>query len=320
MHGKGSIPSVVAFVDSLAAVEAIVTDETDGFFEQIQQTDIEIQMKRSTPFPDRGAAIRAYKSFLKTQVSNWTFQEKDSLFQIFVRVKELCDKVSPRLFPGDIRLVKIKTGAYGAHVYYTRGKHIMIPENVLAEGNFQQQLPVMLHEVFHVVSRYNTTLQRELYGYIGFKPLTFPAVWDSPVESLVLTNPDGVTRKYAIQVFDKRDTFLAIPVIKSKFSGFRQDVTSFFDYLSFDLYEVKCNGEGCRIVAKPKGTTTIPPSCTPEFFRKIKDNTQYIIHPDEILADNFMLAVQAKNSGDFSKFSVDGKALIEKILQRLGAE
>ncbi len=319
-HDRSGVPSVVDFLDSIEASQVIVTDEKDGFFEQIQQTDIEIQMKRTTPFPDREAAVRAYKSFLKTQVSNWTFEEKDSLFQIFTLVKSLCDRVNPRLFPAQIQLVKIKTGAYGAHVYFTRSKQIMIPENVLTGGNYQKQIPVMLHEVFHIISRYNVALQKDLYALIGFYPLPFEAKWDSPVESLSLTNPDGVSRKYAIQVPDKRDTFLAIPVIKSKFSAYRQDVPSFFDYLSFDLYEVLCNDVACRIVAKPKGTTTIPPSCTPEFFRKIKDNTQYIIHPDEILADNFMLALQSKESGDFSKFSEEGKALIEKILKRLETE
>jgi hypothetical protein len=50
------------------------------------------------------------------------------------------------------------------------------------------------------------------------------------------------------------------------------------------------------------------------FFTKIKDNTQYIIHPDEIMADNFMFAVLAFSNDDYNRFSGTGKVLIKELL------
>jgi hypothetical protein len=61
------------------------------------------------------------------------------------------------------------------------------------------------------------------------------------------------------------------------------------------------------------GKTTLPVTTTPVFFTKIKDNTRYIIHPEEIIADNFMLAVLAKDKKDYKKFSTEGKKLIESL-------
>lgn len=317
---SATIPALVTFTDSLAASKAIQIDDVDGFFNEVQQTDIEIQMKRTVPFPDRSSAVRAYRSFLGSQVSEWTVQEKDSMLQVFQKVKKLCDAVSPRLFPAGISLIKMKTGTYGRDVYFTRGKHILIPENIFEQVNMERQLPVMLHEVFHIVSRYNKSLRHDLYKMIGFVPMPHPVKYDETLAGKVLTNPDGVSRDYGIILYDFKDTMLAIPVIQSKFAGFRPDVPSFFDYVSFDLYAVDCNDSNCITKLNAKGKTSVPPSCTSVFFQKIRDNTQYIIHPDEIMADNFMLALLARESNNFSRFSREGRELINKILERMEKE
>lgn len=53
------------------------------------------------------------------------------------------------------------------------------------------------------------------------------------------------------------------------------------------------------------------------FFSIIGDNTQYIIHPDEIVADNVMLAIIAHTTGDYRSFSKQGKEKIEQVLNIL---
>jgi hypothetical protein len=277
-------------------------------------------MKRSVPFPDRLSAVRAYKSYLSTQVSEWKTQEKDSILHVFEKVKKLCDGVSPRLFPSGIKLIKMKTGTYGPDVYFTRGKYICIPENIFDQIDMEKQLPVMLHEVFHILSRYNPVLREDLYGLIGFVPLSVPVRYNPDIAGSVLTNPDGVSQRYAVKLYDYRDTMLAVPVIRSKFRGYKPDVPSFFDYISFDLYKIVCNDTICVTISSAKGKTTVPPSCTSTFFKKIRDNTQYIIHPDEIMADNFMLAVLANQKNDYAKFSREGKTLIIQLLDRLRKE
>jgi hypothetical protein len=51
-----------------------------------------------------------------------------------------------------------------------------------------------------------------------------------------------------------------------------------------------------------------------DFFKQIRDNTGYIIHPDEVLADNFSFIMVEKNGAKVSaRFSPAGKQLLNDI-------
>ncbi len=312
-----SVPSIVTYADSTEASKLIITDDVDGFFDQISILEMEIQMKKTLKTEDKQVALASFKSFLKTQVSSWTASEKSKLEEVFVKVKEACDLVNPRIYPGDIKLIKIKTGHYGNDVYYTRGKCILIPENIFESEEMERQIPVMIHEVFHILSRYNLKLRNDLYGYIGFFPLKEKVKLAPSLQKIVLTNPDGVTMQYAMDLDSIPGKTMIVPLITSKFPKIKADTPAFFDYLNFDLYRILKVGDSYEVQANGVGKTDVNLKQTPTFFKKIKDNTQYIIHPDEIMADNFMLGILANESKDYSKFSPEGKVLIDKMLGRL---
>lgn len=312
-------PALVTFLDSVQASEAIITDDVDGFFKNISALEINIQMKNPAEPGDREAALREFVPFLKTQVSNWTTQEKLAMYEVFKKVKQLCDTINPRIFPGSIRLVKIKNGHYGNDVYYTRGNNIMIPENIFQKADIHDQVPVMVHEVFHILSRKNPQLRDDLYKLIGFEKADKPVKLNKILDHFLLTNPDGVSFQYLIHLEAQGRQVKAIPLITSKWARYKPDVPSFFDYLNFDLYKLDDHGDSYMATSTPQGRSLIPVDETPSFFTKIKDNTQYIIHPDEIMADNFMLALQAYSNGNYSKFSKEGRALVDSVIVRLQA-
>lgn len=311
------IPAIVTFLDSTKASEAIVMDDIDGFYDQISEVEMQIQMKKTEPFESRTIALKAYKKFIAKEVSDWKTEEMNTMVRLFQQVKSLCDTLSPRIFPGGMRLIKVKTNHYGKDVYYTRGKDILIPENIFPLDEESEQLPVMIHEVFHVLSRYNADIRQDMYGLIGFSKAKKPVVLNPALQKILLTNPDGVTFQYVIQLEEGESGKMAVPLITSKFKRFRSDNPAFFDYLNFDLYEIKDMGSYYEVTSDNEGKTTIPLKNTPVFFTKIKDNTQYIIHPDEIMADNFMLALLAYSKGEYGKFSKEGKVLIDNVLERL---
>ncbi|MGB4960437.1 MAG: hypothetical protein WBO36_13240 [Saprospiraceae bacterium] len=310
-------PAIVTFVDSTAAAKAIITDTKDGFFDQVSVVEMGIQMKKYFKNEDRSQVLNQYKSFLSTQVSPWKQDERLQLTEIFNVVKALCDTLSPRLFPAGMRLIKIKTGPLGDHVYYTRERDILIPENIFPIDDPARQIPVMIHEVFHVLSRYDETLRKDLYRLIGFSKSPKPVRLNDHLSRRLLTNPDGVSYQYVMELPKDGGTIQAVPLITSKYDGYRSSTNAFFDYLNFDLYELVDKGEYLEASTTSNGQTTIPLKSTPMFFSKIKDNTQYIIHPDEIMADNFMLGLQAYSKGDFKKFSKEGKELIDQLMDRL---
>lgn len=313
-------PAMVIFVDSIQAAQNIIDDDVDGFFDQCSKLEMEIQMKKNSPFTTRDEALIAYKQFLRGQVSSWTTEEKLAMLELFKLAKNRCDQLSPALFPDGIKLVKIKTGHYGNDVYYTRGKNIMVPENILSDLQTALHLPIMTHEIFHILSRYRENLRNDMYGFIGFKKSNKPIRINETLSKVLLTNPDGVSFQYIIELEVDGKSQLVVPLITSKFRQFKTSNPKFFDYLNFDLYALEDRGSYYEITSDHQGKTTLPINNTPAFFTKIKDNTQYIIHPDEIMADNFMLALQAVEKKEFTKFSKEGKVLIDKVIQRLQQE
>jgi hypothetical protein len=313
-------PALAVFIDSSEASDAIINDDVDRFFELISKRDIEIQMKRTTPFQNRDLALAAYKTFLRNQVSNWTTDEKLVILTLLNEAKRLCDLQSPRLFPQGLRFIKIKTGHYGNDVFYTRGRSICVSENMFPIQDTSRYLPVILHEVFHVISRYNPSLRNDLYRLIGFEPSPKPIKASDKLAEWLLTNPDGVEHQHFLKMITADSTYRIVPVITAKLKNFRPSQPAFFDYLSFDLYKLSDQSSFLEIMSDSLGKTTLPMEAASGFFNAIKDNTQYIIHPEEIMADNFMLGLMAADKNDYDRFSLAGKQLIDRVLQRLSEE
>ncbi len=309
----------IVFLDSLKASKAIVKDEKEGFFEKITIIDMSIQMKR--PYPadtDRAQVLDDYRNYLKTDVLSFTDDEISWISDIMKRMHKQCSKISSELILPEIKLIKTHAKHYGASVYYTRENIIVIPKFVLEGRNEEAFYSTMLHELFHVYSRYNPVKQAALYDLIGFKKIKHPEhlSFNEKLKNRILTNPDGVNIAYAIKLQKEgKPAVLAMPIIISKREKFDPALTQFFDYLDFGLYEVKPPfSRMMKVLSDENGMTTLDQSLMADFFRQIKDNTNYIIHPDEIMADNFMFAILALESPEsLDNYSKKGQQLIADI-------
>jgi hypothetical protein len=88
--------------------------------------------------------------------------------------------------------------------------------------------------------------------------------------------------------------------------------------LEFNLFKVEPAGDGnwAVITADDGLSSTLNMAQIPDFYKQIKDNTTYIIHPDEVLADNFSFIMLDLNGQQASiRFSKEGKALLRSIEQ-----
>lgn len=311
------VPAIVTFLDSLDASTAIVKDDTDSLFSKINAAEIQIQMKQNFDGVSEDEMRKKYAQFMKTQVSDWSNDEKMAMVKLFEEVKEMCDAVSPRIFPGGIRLIKGKTQAYGNDAFFTRGHNIFVPESIFSAKDSDRWKPVILHEVFHIISRYNTQVREDLYRFIGFVKMDKPVIINDLLKVMVLCNPDGMSVQYATEVQSGDKSIYVVPFITSKHGKYHTDKPSYFDYLNFDIYKLGDYGDHYKIQCDPLGKSLVPLSSTPGYFDNIKNNTQYIIHPDEIMADNFMLALIAFQTKDYSKFTPVGKQLIDQVTNRL---
>lgn len=292
----------VILLDSAAAANAIVEDDKDLFFDRVTLTEVSLQMRKVLDCESRNECIQDYKAYLKTDVESFEEEEIQQVSQIFGEINEMLLKVNPELIDRDIILIKTKGRHYGDGVFYTRENKIIIPQNVLDNINNEGFKQTMLHEFFHIFSRYNKATRDELYALIGFEEVK-GEIDLGPIGSRKLLNPDGTT-DYLIKLEDK----LAYPLISSTEDEYKGSKPTFFNYLSFHLYELKPVDNGYDLGA------IIPFENAPTFFSQIKDNTDYILHADEIMADNFIYTIfYLANDEKIKDFSPEGMKLIESI-------
>lgn len=302
----------IVFANKAAGEAQIVKDDVEDYFGRIKKLDMQIQMNSSSR-GDRNTLLKDYKQHLKKSVMDWKPEEEQFVANVIKKAYELVSLVSPKVFPDEIIMIKNNMNHYGEGVFYTREKAIVIPMNTLEMKDSADFLKTMIHEVFHIYARYNTDKRDKLYAKIGYTKIDPPTIPDI-LNRRVLLNPDGVDYNYGIRV--KRKTtgqeILAMPIIFSKMLNFQPDKTDFFEYLQFYLFEVS-NGE---VQVTRNGDSTVRIKNITEFYEQIGTNTQYIIHPDEVLADNFVLmSLSVKDEAVLKDFNIRpaGKKLINDL-------
>lgn len=306
----------VQLLDSIAAGEVIVVDQEDGFFEEVGILDMSIQMGRNYEADvSRAKVLEEYQQFLKQDLRNFTAEEQTLLRKVFAKAKVSCDQLNPDIFPKKLQLLKSAGAPYGAMTFYTREHCIVIPEGLLGPDSEQSLYEVALHEIFHIYSRYNAEKRKALYALIGFEAvpkeyLALPEI----LQKRLLLNPDGINYAYRIKL-KKPDgkTIQAIPLIVATKDRFDPAQPAFFGYLKFDLYQIQAPYTSrIPVMAQADGKSTINFQQIPNFFEQIQENTGYIIHPDEILADNFMFVASGQGA-EMKDLKEGGKKLLKDV-------
>lgn len=291
----------VFFLDSLEAAARVSRDEAEGFFDKINGLDRAIQMQSET-IP----SVEEYREFLRRDALSFSQREKDALLHELQTVYALCENTNPDLLPDTVCLIKTRGVYYGPSVFYTRENCIVIPEDALASTNSLQE--VLLHELFHIVSRYNPDLRQALYAIIGFEPLRSPVALPPALSERLLLNPDGIPIEWAIGL---DGGVQAVPLIFSRYDAWQ---TSYFAHLDFQLFALEIDEQvgHYRVLVSPDGRSTLGPDHFVSYLQKVKDNTAYLIHPDEILADNFIWAVSDDELA-WQRFSKEGRELLQQM-------
>ena len=307
---------VLLVADSAVAAQTLLLDKTDHFFDLVTASEMSIQMKQ--PLAEgqtRADLLPAFQDYLRRDVESFTPEESVMVAGVLQEVFNACQAVTKGLFPDTLILIKTKAKHYGRSVYYTRENTIVIPIDALDPAMKKQFTSTMYHELFHVYSRQHPEKRTLLYRLIGFEHLGLEHLnMPDALAARVLYNPDGVDFAQKINLeTETGETIHAIPVIYANHLGFLPGKRQFFGYVEFNLYQIEKDAKGgWTVVTQPDGfSSTLNLQNLPDFFRQIKDNTGYIIHPDEVLADNFSFLIQGKSDpGITAKFSDGGKKLL----------
>lgn len=307
----------VEYMTEAAGEVLILKDELEPFFEELGNLELEIRLMDSFKENDRAANIQQFKDQMAASVQEWQEEELAFVKEIFEEAYVLCSQITPELFPENLQLI-LTDGTEENNAFYTRDAAIIIPRPTMQRMNNEKGrerfLQTMVHEVFHVYSRLNPEKQRKLYEMIGYDRIENLDI-GSMLQKRKLTNPDGVDYRFKINVVKPNgDAVPTVLMIYSKHPEFTPENGSFFQYLAYDLFEIEKTKEGDWRVKEGDNPTAIPINKVSGFREQVGNNTDYIIHPDEILADNVAILAMSKKTGKLpSRVDEEGRELLEKV-------
>lgn len=239
---------------------------------------------------DKTVSEKEFLEHLANQVRPWTVGEK-------VRIRAIFKSITDRLgdydldLPQKILLIKT-TGAEEGGAAYCRSNAIVLPQRILIQQNASLE-KLLIHELCHILSKNNSKLKEALYKVINFKKCNNIELPEK-VREVRLTNPDGIKNDHYVEVKYEDAVLQVVPIIYS--SSAKYDVTKggeFFRYLKINLLAIEKEDGLWRYKRDDTGEPILLElQDVPDYYNKIGSNTNYVIHPDEIIAENFVLLVQ----------------------------
>jgi hypothetical protein len=268
----------IRFATREEGIEVLTAD--DEFTKALTRFDLQVRLGTTEE-----ATVDAWKKSVAAEVLDWTADDRKNVEQALARLPDkLKDFRLP--LPKEVLLI-LTSGKEEAGAAYTRANAIILPKPTTRRSPDSSEA-LLLHELFHVLSRNDRDLRRALYSLIGFN-LTPDIELPPSLRDRKMTNPDAPIVDCTIEVQVNGERIVAAPLIYATPAQYDpKHGNSLFNYLTFRLLVLETVDGKLQAVMKDKQPVVIDPKNVDSFYEQIGRNTAYIIHPDEILADNFV--------------------------------
>jgi len=297
-HVWGQTIAEEAKFASLEKARELLLQE-DDYTKKWSQFDIDSRMQKPN------SSKEELFTFITKQTREWSTENKNKIISILKRIDELILKHRIKIdLPDEIYFIKTTLAEEGGAQGYTRASYIVLKDELLSQTE-DQLISLIVHELFHVLTRNNANFRKKMYEIIGFQLMNSLEYPDN-LKALRITNPDAPqTDSYLrLKVNGKPKECMMILYSKKDYTG-----GSFFEYLNVGFLSL--TGETNKNIEMIDGQPVIfSMDQVTGFYEQVGKNTKYIIHPEEILADNFMLAI-------LEKPGLPNTDLIDKILKKL---
>jgi hypothetical protein len=169
---------------------------------------------------------------------------------------------------------------------------------------------LIVHELFHIFTKNNLQTREALYGIINFHKCEKTEL-PRRLTDIEVTNPDVPKERYFIELEYNGGNIKVIPILTLPDFDVKRGLP-FFSYLRLKLVEVEKNNNEYIYKRDNSGQPVVyDQRQLPDYVRKVGENTNYLIHPEEILADNFEIMVLGKQPAK-SQWVIDKmKSLLE---------
>jgi hypothetical protein len=263
----------IAFLNKIEARKLLTTK--DIFILSLSPFDRASRLKTKS-----SVSQNAFLDFISDQTLDWGSFECTGVESILKTIISKLDQYSLN-FPKKISIIKT-TGREEGNAAYCRGNSIVLPQSLINTPYALKN--ILIHELFHIYSKNNPQKRNELYSIIGFfncPELEFP----EELRDLKITNPDAPLNNCYLE--DNENKLMPILYSKEPYNLIKRG--DFFNYLEFALLGVNIKEQCCKPQYKNGKLQIFRVDDIQSYIKKIGMNTDYIIHPEEILAENFVL-------------------------------
>ncbi len=283
----------IVFPDVNEAKKFLTTNDED--VNSLTSLDRSIRMKTQ-----KAVSQEEYLSFVASHAMQWTQSEKKRMEEVIKSAAGKLKRFNLKL-PPTILLIKT-TGAEEGNAAYIRRNAIVLPQKLISQQNIMQMMSnsqnsriehIFTHELFHIYLEHNPQLKEAFYKVVGFQKCN-PVELPEKLEKYVPTS--GFSYDYYIELLYKDGTINVMPIITvPNYDYEKKDV--FFKYMKVQLLAIEKAGDKWQFKRDDTGEPVLfELDDLPGYRRETGDNTEYVINPEEIIAENFVLLVQKSQS------------------------
>lgn len=267
------------YLNAAAAQELLTTK--DSFTESWSQFDIDARLQGTQ------GTKESLWNHISAQALDWRIEEQEKVTHVANNIhNSIIDQGLKVEFDYEIFFIKTTGDEEGGAAAYTRQNFIVLNDNVLTSSD-DNLARLISHELFHIISRNDENLKKDMYGIIGFEVANTVSVPDQ-LKDFKMTNPDAPQWDSFITLTSNgggASEYVMITYSNESYAG-----GNFLSYLNVGFLKVK--GADIREVDYVNGDLVISIyGDFTDFYEQVGNNTNYTIHPEEILADNFAFAI-----------------------------
>lgn len=267
------------FTDTVNASRILT--EKDDFIKGLSAFDIKSRMQ-----DPNNTDVEELINIIDVSISNWSLSSKIKTTLVLNTIDRNLSKSTFYSFcPDTVRLIRTSGAEEGFATAYTRQNAVILTD-IFFQLSLEKKVKVLLHEMYHIASRFSDTFAKNMYDILNFKIIEEPS-WPDSLSRFMISNPDVTTHTIAYDTMIDGENYWCIPITmaRNSYSG-----GNIFSYLHGRLAIVSTEPE-------PAFTYSIPLLNNHSYLARIGNNSGYIIHPEEVLAENFVLAILGqKNS------------------------
>ena len=277
------------FVFSTQGEASEILARADEYTTRMSHFDRMLRLKS----PQR-VSLERYRQHMSANALPWTKPEKQRLTRLLRQLTSALRGL-PLPAPDEVLLLKT-TGMEELGQGHTRSNAIVLPRDSLALNDAELYF-LIAHELFHVMTRHDAAFRGAAYALIGFRIVSEIAL-PPAIAPLQITNPDVPRHDSVIDVRHGGATISVVPILLSRSAVFDAQIgDELKHYWSLRLLVVEQAGSGAEPIARLRDGAPILLRLNEVrgFSEQVGRNTEYVIHPEEILAEHFALLASGQS-------------------------